>query len=155
MQVKGVTAAGIHYQYTWPSGDIEDYPSWIEYQASAPDGDRLVRIGFGIRPVYGKERARVVVWVDGYPQAEFLGADDFDASGEVLSEIKVAGDPGERMCRYPSEPVPERYSALSVVGLPTRVAGPGVHSAWAVVANVSDHRSMIALAALRRLERDR
>lgn len=72
-----------------------------------------------------------------------------------LGEIKVPGNTGERICRYPEESVPERYSGLPVAGLPTRVNGAGVHNAWAVVANVSDHRTMFALAALRRLERNR
>ena len=111
MRVKGLTAAGIDYEYTWPSGNIERFQAWIEYQGTAPNGDRLIRIGFGVRSVYGKERAHVVVWVDGHPQAEFLGADDFDASGEILCEIKIPGDPGERICRYPSEPIREARSA--------------------------------------------
>jgi hypothetical protein len=98
---------------------------------------------------------RVVVWIDDHPHAEFVGADDFDHSGDVLSEIKVPGDPGERICRYREEPVPERYAGLPVIGLPTRITGTGVHGAWAVMANVSDHRTLIALAALRRLERNR
>ena len=155
MRVTSVTAVGSEYQYTWPSGDVEDYPNWIEYEANAPDGQRTIRIGFGARPVYGRKRARVVVWIDGHPHAEFLGADDFDVSGEVLSEIRVRGDSSTRICRYPSEAIPERYAALKVVGLPTRVQGPKLRKAWAVVTNVSDHQSMIALAALRRLERNR
>jgi hypothetical protein len=96
-----------------------------------------------------------VVWIDGEPQAEFLGADDFDRSGDILCEIKVPGATGERICRYREEPIPERYSGLPVVGMPTRVSGPGVHNAWAIVANIADHRVLFATAALRRLERRR
>jgi hypothetical protein len=114
-----------------------------------------VRIGFGTRFAYGQERKRVVVWIDGHPHAEFVGADDFDRSGEVLSEIKLPGDRGERLCRYLSEPVPERYAALPLVGLPTRISGPGVHKAWAVVVSIADHKTLGGLAALRRLERMR
>lgn len=95
------------------------------------------------------------MWIDNHPQAEFLAADDFDHSGDVLSEIKVPGNAGERVCRYPEEPIPERYSGLPVVGLPTRVNAAGVRNAWAVLANIADHRVLFALAALRRLERNR
>ena len=119
------------------------------------DGEHRVRIGFGTRTTYGHSRRRVVEWIDDHPHAEFLGADDFERSGDVLAEIKVPGTTGERICRYPEEAIPERYSGLPVVGLPTRVTGPGVHNAWAVVANVADHRTMFALAALRRFERNR
>jgi hypothetical protein len=114
-----------------------------------------LRIGFGTRTTYGRARKRVVVWIDGQPHAEFVGADDFDRSGEVLAELKVPGDHGERLCRYPDEAVPERYAAFPIAGLPTRIGGPGVHNAWAIVANVGDHRILCAVAALRRLERIR
>lgn len=103
----------------------------------------------------GQQRKRVILWIDGHPQAEFVGTDDFEYSGDLVSEIKVPGEAGERMCRYPEESIPERYSGLPVIGLPTRVTGPGVHSAWAVLANIANHRLMIALPALRRSERDR
>lgn len=153
MQLLDVVEVGTDYDYRWPGGNVESYPHWIEYRAAGADGEHRVRIGFGVRAVYGRDRKRVVVWFDARPQAEFLGADDFEHSGDVLSEIKVPGDTGERI--YPQEAVPERYSGLPVAGLPTRVSGPGVHGAWAVVANVSDHRVLFSLAALRRLERDR
>ena len=155
MQLLDVAEVGTDYDYHWPSGNVEPYPHWIEYRSVGGDGEHRVRIGFGIRSVYGRDRKRVVVWVDGRPQAEFLSADDFEHSGDVLSEIKIPGSVGERICRYPDEAVPERYSGLPVAGLPTRVSGPGVHSAWAVVANISEHGVLFSLAALRRLERDR
>ncbi|MEW6118408.1 MAG: hypothetical protein AB1553_16155 [Nitrospirota bacterium] len=153
MQITNVFQAGQNYQFKWPSGHVETYPTWIEYQAVATDGQHKVVIGFGTRQVYGQERTRVVVWIDNYPHAEFFGADDFHVSGEVLSEIKVGGNGGESMCRYPDESIPERYTIFHTVGLPIRVNTKGVHNAWAVVANISDHKTMIALAALRRFER--
>ena len=155
MQILDVGAVGSDYRYKWPSGDYESYPHWIDYQTIASDGEHLFRVGFGMRKVYGQDRKRVVVWIDGHPHAEFLGAEDFEHSGDLLSEIRVPGDTGERMCRYPEETVPERYSGLPVVGLPARVAGPGVHNAWAVVANIANHGVLITLAALRRGERNR
>jgi hypothetical protein len=155
MQLLDITAVGVDHVYRWPSGDKEPYPHWIEYRAVGTDGEHRVRIGFGMRPTYGRDRKRIVVWIDDHPQAEFLAADDFERSGDLLCEIKVPGNAGERICRYQEEPIPERYSGLPVVGLPTRITGPGVHNAWAVVANIADHRVLFALAALRRLERNR
>lgn len=155
MQLLDLVATGVDHVYRWPSGKNEPYPHWVQYRAVAVDGAHDVLIGFGTRPTYGRPRRRVVIWIDGHPHAEFLGADDFNRSGDVLAEIKVPGEKGERICRYPEEAIPERYSGLPVVGLPTRVAGSGVHNAWAVIANVADHRILFALAALRRLERDR
>ena len=155
MQLLDIQTVGKDYVYRWPSGNQEPYPHWIEYRAVGEEGDHRVRIGFGVRKTYGQERKRVVVWIDEHPQAEFLGADDFERSGDLLCEIKVPGESGERICRYLEEAIPERYSGLPVVGLRTRVSGPGVHNAWAAVANVADHRILFAVAALRRLERRR
>ena len=152
MQIVGVSAAGSNYQYRWPSGNVESFPSWLEYRVRAEDGQHILRIGFTRRSVYGSDRARVVIWIDDHPHAEFVGADDFDFSGEVLSEIKVPGEVGERICRYPDEPIPERYAAFNTAGLPTRIQAQGVHGAWAVVANLCDHKTMTALTAPQFLE---
>jgi len=154
MHITNMVNAGVNYDFTWPDRTVERYTSWIDYTATAEDGEsHAIRIGKAIRGVYGQDRVRVTAWIDGYAHVEFFGVDDFDVSGDIVSEIKVPGDPGERMCRYPDEPVPERYGGLNAVGLPTRVSGSGVDSAWGVICNISDHKSIAALAGLRRLER--
>ena len=155
MQITNVLQSGKNYQFKWPGGDTETYPSWIEYRAIAEDGEHKVIIGYGTRPVYGQNRVRVIVWIDEHPHAEFFSADDFDVSGDVISEIRIRGDVGEVICRYPTDPIPERYTPFKTLGLPTRVDAKGVHNAWAIVANISDHKVMIALAGLRRMERSR
>lgn len=151
MQVLRVVGAGAHYTHKWPGGP-EDYEHWIEYQTIDEDGDHTARIAFGSREAYGQERARVLVLIDGYPYAEFLGADDFERTGTVLSQVRVPGR-GGGMWRYPDDPIPARYVHFAPVGLHTRVTGHRVQQAWAVPANVSDHRTMIALAGLRISER--
>ena len=154
MHIIGLTGVRTNFEYQWPK-EKETFGQVVEYETRAKDGRHSVWVGFCRRPVYGKDRVRVVIWINGQPHAEFLGADDFDRSGEVLSEIKIPGHRGERICRYPNEPIPERYNMFNVVGLPVRVRAKGVHKAWAVVANIADHKTMIMLAALRRLERSR
>lgn len=154
MQLVDMVAAGSNYEHRWPDGSVERYDAWVEYRARSRTREHLVRVAFCMRNTYGRLRRRAIVFIDGQPLAEFLGADDFDRTGEVLCEIKVADKVGKRMCRYPDEVIPERYVGLPVVGLTTRVSGPGVHNAWAVVANVSDHKTMCTLAALRRTERN-
>jgi len=152
MQIVNITQVTPNYEFRWPGGDIESYPNSIEYRAVAHDGEHSIRIGFGNRYAYGRERIRVVVWIDNYPQAEFVGADDFDTSGEVLSEIIVPSDGSSRICRYPDEPIPERYTMFNTVGLPVRIRAPGVHGACAIAVNIADHKSIVTVAGLRRLE---
>ena len=152
MHIIGIKDAGRNFTYQWPEG-TETYSYFVEYIAVHEDGTHDIKIGFGNRHTYGRDRIRIVIWIDGHPHAEFLGADDFEQSGEVLSEIKVPGDVGERICRYLDEPIPERYAMFNVEGLPLRVQGSGVHRAWAVVASIAGHKTLVALAALRKLER--
>lgn len=154
MRVIKIKSVGGSFKYQWPEG-TEAFDNFVEYGAITEDGEHNVKIGFGKRHTYGRDRIRVVIWIDDHPHAEFLGVDNFESSGEVLSEIKVPRDRGERICKYPDEPIPERYMMFRVEGLPVRVQGSGVHRAWAVVTNIADLQSLIALAALRRLERRR
>ena len=78
-----------------------------------------------------------------------MGADDFEASGQVLSEIPVHSNGNEKISHYWEEPIPEQYAVFNVLGLPTRVQGKGLRQSWAIVANISDHQTMTRLAALR------
>jgi len=151
MHVLGINKTEKNFKYDWPTG-YEEFDHGIEYNTLAKDGKHIVKIGFGKRSVYGKNRVHIVVWIDDYPHAEFVGTDDFNESGEVLSEIKV--DNGKHMCVYPDEPIPERYTLFNVIGMPIRINAKGVHNAWAVVANMADHRTMISLAALRKFEKN-
>ena len=96
MQLRDVLNVGTNHVYRWPSGAEEPYPHWIDYRAVSENGQHTVHIGFGARHTYGRDRKRIVVWIDNHPHAEFLGADDFDSSGDVLAEIKVPGNVGER-----------------------------------------------------------
>ncbi len=153
MQVISVAGAGSDFEFRWPGNTIEKYAAWIAYNALSEDGPLEVKIAFGKRKAYGTDRVRVLVLIGGHPHAEFSGADDYEITGEVLSEIKIHGEVGEPICRYPENRVPDRYAAFNVVGMPTRVSAKGVHNAWAVVANISDHKAIIAFAALRRAER--
>lgn len=155
MQILDIKEAVTNYSFQWPGGDMENYDATITYQAISNDGNHEIKIGYSYRNTYNKKRRRVVVWVDQHPHAEFLAADDFNISGELLSEIRFYDEENDsmRMCRYADDAVPERYSIFKVDSLKRRVAGDGVHDAWVVVVNISDHVTMSALAALRKYER--
>ena len=137
-----IIEVGKDLEYQWPAGNKESYNFHVEYETKSEDGTHRTRLAFGERYAYGRERKRVVIWIDGHPYAQFAGADDFESSGELLSEIKIPGEKGERMCRYLKENIPERYSMFNIVGLSTRITGKGVHDSWAIVANIADHKKI-------------
>jgi hypothetical protein len=135
------------YSYRWldkGEGKVDNYPQSIVYRVGGVN--QMVRLGFASEHRYGRERKRVIVWIEGHATC-FLGADDFESSGDVLFEINTPGQ--LTMCRYP-EPVPEPYQALILVEFKNRISGPGVPNAWAVVANIADHLTMIRTAIARR-----
>ena len=156
MQLLDILRVTSNYSFKWPGGDEETYDVAITYLAVSDDEKHEITIGYGKRHTYGKDRRRVVVWIDGYPYAEFLAADDFHVTGEVLSEIKFYDEENEsiRMCRYAEDVIPQRYSMFKVDSLKRRVKGAGVHNAWAVVSNIADHLTMSYLASMRKYEKE-
>jgi hypothetical protein len=144
--------AGSNYVHQWPHEEFT-YPSWVKYSVTSTDGPHEVLLAFAQLATYGRTRRHIIAFVDGYPTAQFTGTDDFDATGDVVSEIRIQKPDGMSICRYPEDAVPIPYQPFNIVGLPIRIAQKGVHNAWAVQCNVSDHLHMIQVAMLRRLEK--
>jgi hypothetical protein len=151
MRILELTAVGSHYQHQWPDYQ-QDFASWLEYRVVTDAGHKTYRLAFGQQSVYGRTRRHVVVLDGGFSVAEFNGADDFEATGELLSELKVRSGNSVVLCRYPDDPIPRRYAGLPIVGLRTRI--DGAHQAWAVVVNIADHETICYLAGLRSVERE-
>ena len=142
-----------NFEYQW--FDHKEEYTLVQYIALDDKGKHEVDIGHTEREAYGLNRKRIVVFIDGYPYAEFVAADDFDKTGELLSEIRlIQEDEYLDMCEYPSEGIPAIYANFTVEGMPNRIKAKGVHNAWSVVANISEHNEMIALAFLRKKEKE-
>jgi len=154
MQILNIISVSSNHSFKWPDGSIENYDNSIDYNAIAEDGQHILRIGYCLRNTYGRTRRRVVVWIDDRPHAEFLEADDFDISGELLSQIRFYDEEQnrKRMCKYRIDRLPERYMLFNVDSMKRRIQEKGVNDAWAVVANIADHFTMATLASLRRYE---
>lgn len=82
MQIVNLRNVLQNFDYKWPK-DIESFDSGIEYDAVTASGPCIVRIGYCYRQTYGKNRRRIVVWIEGYPYAEFIAADDFEISAQI------------------------------------------------------------------------
>lgn len=154
MKILSIKEVGTDFEYSWPKQQKEVFEHYIEYIGLFEQGEFVIRIGYTIRNAYGRDRKRVVIWINGYPFAEFVGTDNFEYTGEVISEIKLKHNKTRLMCCYPKDPVPPRYAMFNVQGIPTRVSGKYVHHAWGVVANIADHKTLISLAAMRQFEKD-
>lgn len=145
MRIVGLSQVGIDYHHQFVRGGSLSFPAWIEYLARAEGRDHSVRIGFSFINRHRSDRVLAVVWIDGQVYAEFIGADDFYISGEILDSFD-----GQR---YPGTGIPDKYAAFNMVDFKTRVKNNS-QNVWAIVSNISDHQTMIALAAIRRIKRE-
>lgn len=141
------------FKYRWPD-EVQEF-SACEYKAAGEDGLHSVRIGVREKVKYGEKRKMVVVWIDGYPFTQFVGADDYDSSGEVVSEIKFFDSAlGKfRRCLCKKDGIPPQFADFKVVRMQDRVNAPGVPDVWAVVVGIRDHEQMAEYAGLRRQEK--
>lgn len=153
MRIQSCIKKDKDFKYRWP--DEVQYFSACEYKAVSEDGLHSVRIGVREKIKYGKKRKMVVVWIDRYPFTQFVGTDDFDSSGEVVSEIKFFDSASGkfRRCLCKKYGIPPQFADFKVVRLQDRVNAPGVPDVWAVVADIDDHEQIAEYAGLRRQEK--
>jgi len=158
MGILDVINVGFNYVHRFAGGHESTSPQFIDYRAI--DDVALscwIRVGFRItQDVYGSDRRRVIVWIS-YEEASFknaratafLGADNFESTGDVLHELNQPGL--QTMCRFP-EPIPQQYlDALpreAFIEYRSRLDADRVPSSWAIVANIADHERMIKFAAV-------
>ena len=150
MRVLELTDVGTGYTHQFPDSS-QTFPHWAEYRVSTDSGPKTFRLAFGTHRVYGADRSHVIVFHGGLSIAEFTGTDDHEATGDLLSEVKVRSGQSLTMCRYPNDPTPDRYAGFPFVGMPTRIAGG--QNAWSVLVNIGDHSTICSLAALRLVEK--
>lgn len=119
----------------WPEGPEE--MAVTQLRALLPGGAVEVGVGrvLGGRFAFGRIRPRIHVLVGGEVQAEFVGADDFEQSGEMLSVLKQPG--GNKHAARPSD-VPEQYHGLHVEPFHDLIRSKRTFSSLAVVAHEDD-----------------
>lgn len=144
--------------YSWPEL-LEEYVPFDVFEGRTPNGaTSRWAIGECERvAVWGKDRKYYIVFHLGagggskQPICEFLEADDYDETGEVLAIIRGSGGPrGQRMFD-PSAALPEQYDGLRIETYRDRIAGTDELRGWnklAVVAHEDDHASMLRHAAI-------
>src|SRR5712692_11095167 len=137
---------GKAFEHTWPNSQKERYSEAYAGSAEIDGAVRSVLIGFTERPSAGRLRNRAVVFVDGRPMVEFVGADDFDKSHKMVSLVKRRN--GKRL--RPGETVPGEYRNLKIEPYRKYVTGAYASSNQAVVCSKNDLNVMVEHALLRR-----
>jgi hypothetical protein len=133
--------------YHWPEG--RDLYSRYRVFMGATRSEGVVHIGLGetIRQKkWGRDRKYVVAFLSsGAPQkplAEFLAADDYRETRELVAVIR--GSDGGRRMYGPGDALPELYAARFETQMyDERVEYPGVWHKFVVVAPEDDHATML------------
>ena len=140
------------FEYTWPTAKgkpkfIERYPRVFKtVVTTAMDRTLVVEIGITVRESSGMQnRARVVVFIDGQPMVEFIGANDFDRSHRLVSIIKPDGYKHLRV----GQPVPTKYDSFERLPFDEIVIGPRAKRGIGVVCKIDDLGTMVRHALLR------
>jgi len=129
------------YTYSWPDGSTEVYKAVI-YNVVFSGQSREVLIGFTEREAYGAIRRRVVVFVDGHPEAEFCGTDDYDVTGRLVAIVR---GPDRKLMDI--DKISVEYVGLPVVEHSTVIARGRKGKAGLVVTEC-DHDLMIRHALI-------
>jgi hypothetical protein len=146
------------FSHQWPHGaseaegtNLETYEKGYAGVITIEGKETSFVIGMGKRPAAGMDdRARLVVFKGKpgrtlYPLVEFVGANDFDTSGRLVSIIRREGRKPVR----PGESLPAAYDGMPTGIYNELVVGPRAWNVCAVVANATDFPVMVRHAVLR------
>ena len=132
--------------YQWPEAR-ERYSRYRVFMGTTRS-EGVVHIGLGEttrKKKWGRDRKYVVAFLSsGAPQkplAEFLAADDYKESRELVAVIR--GSDGGRRMYGPGDALPETYEGFRTQMYDDRVDYPGVWHKAVVIAQEDDHATML------------
>lgn len=132
------------FVYRWPDAS-ENFDTGWKLTVTDRGQRYTVKIGLGVRSAYGRERRRLVVWINGDPVAEAVAADDYATSHIMLGLLK---DADGRLVR-PGDSPPPAYSGFPIVSFTDGVVGPYARNGLAVRLSDGDTVSWAAFALAR------
>jgi hypothetical protein len=140
--------------YSWP--DVEEHYERYAIYAGKTAGEGAVHIALGEAgraKVFGRDRKYTIAFLtSGAPQTplvEFLEADDFDETNEMLAIIRGRDGAGSRAMFGPADALPPIYDERFRTEIyRDRVQYPGAWRKIAVIAREDDPETMLNHALL-------
>lgn len=147
------------FDHHWPKRkeqeeNIEHYDESYISEIIVGNRDLRIKIGFGNRFTAGKVRRRAVVFLDDgrriWPVVEFVGADDFEESGKMISLIKIPKESGKGHIRlHPGDQPSLEYASMPVVEYNAEVMGRYAATGLAVLVRKGECTLMARHAMIR------
>ncbi len=141
----GSLAVGEPFDYQWPNGDVEHYPVCQEGTQQADGKNFHVRVGVCDRWAYGASRGRATIWVNHYPIAEFVEADDGKSWFSGLPSAILPKGLAKQ-----GEPLPAEFSEFKCAPITSLVGGTG--QTMRVVVQGDDIGAMAKFAVIKALK---
>jgi hypothetical protein len=145
--------------YRWPKTRDSYSPYRVFLGTTRAEGAVQIGLGETIREnAWGRDRKYVVAFLSGgspqHPLVEFVAADDFDATRELVAVIR--GSDGARRMYGIGDTLPAVYAEHFRTQLYNeRVAYPGAWNKVVVVARENDHATMLNHALIQSRRRYR
>jgi len=106
-----------------------------------------VKIGVCEATIFGKDRGKIIIFLDGNPGTEFT---ETDARGFYAALLKI-----NRRNLRPGEPLPAAFTSFVVSPMRDLITGPYVPYAQAVVVPAEDLATMVRFAFIKRLYKEK
>jgi predicted transcriptional regulator len=132
-----------NYKHRFPDGNVYTYHA-VVYEVRSSDRSYRAVIGFTEKGKYGKLRTIADVFINGHHEAEFVGTDDYDMTGNLVALIK--GPDGDFMH---IKKIDQRYAGFNVVDHSSQIS-EGKKGCAALLVSSEDHRTMIQHALIQR-----
>ncbi len=138
--------------YSWPDKK-ESYQQYRIFAGTVREGTVHIALGQTTRDAWGRERTYVIAFLTGgspqVPLVEFLEADDYPASGELVAIIRGSGGPKSKKMYGPGDPLPEDYQQNFRTQLfADRISSSGAWNKTAVIARADDETTLLNHALL-------
>lgn len=140
------------YLFLWPDA-TEEYERADELRVSGPEIPRPTRlfVAYGWRNAFGQMRRRIVIFRNhGNVLAEFVGTDDWEATGRVATYLRKRG---ARTYLRPEDGTPAIYGDLELRNGAELFRGPSVRNATVAVADEGDVAALVRVAVAREAAR--
>ena len=141
MKITDFSSVKKKYEHVWPDGSKETYAA-LELIS---DEDTRVITAFTFRPVFNRNRRKVVIFFNDWPAVEFTATDDYGTTGELVSLIRRRG--GRDYYSW-DESAPPEYMGFNTIKYSERIQEPGAFHSIAIVVNIVDIRSMLQHALI-------
>jgi uncharacterized HhH-GPD family protein len=143
------------FVYNWPKG-AEEFKPAHRYRVRLAKKDVYVTVGYTYRHAFGQDRRRIIVFISTsvglWPAIEFVGADDYEKTQELLCTLKK---PSSNKHYRVTENPHQDYQEFKLIPFKSRILAPRSFNSWAAIVKEEDIDSIISLSMIRAGHRGR